>query len=290
VPANTFIATALAVSHVGAVVVPVDVDPKTNLMAAELVSERITPRTAAVIPVHLFGKPVEMDPLLSLCGKHGVAVLEDACQTHGAMYDGRRAGSFGVAAAFSFYPGKNLGAYEDGGAIVTSDDALAAKIRLLRDLGQERKYVHTVLGFNSRLDGLQAAILSAKLPHLDAWNEKRRAIAERYDREFVRAGIKTNSACAGTSVQHLYCVRVPGRARVTEALDATSIGYGIHYPTPIHLHAAYADLGYSAGAFPVSEKWSEQTLSLPIYAELTGEEVDRIIDVVTTAVQAQVQL
>ena len=284
IPANTFIATAFAISDVGATVVPVDVDPDTKLVTADLIAERITDRTAAVVPVHLFGKPVDIAPILQLCDARGIPVLEDAAQAHGARYRGGRAGSFGIAAAFSFYPAKNLGAYGDGGAIATSNEAIARKLRLLRDLGQERKYIHVVKGFNSRLDGLQAAVLSVKLRHLDAWNARRAEIAARYDRRFAEMGIRTNSACAGESVHHLYCIEVDDRDAILGALETASIGFGIHYPTPIHLHRAYADLGYRAGDFPVSEAWSKRTVSLPMFAELTDGEVDRVADVVRSAV------
>lgn len=283
VPANTFIATALAVSHVGARVVPVDVDPVTKLITAEQVEPAITERTKAVIPVHLFGKPVDMDPLLVLCRDRGILVLEDGCQAHGARYKGRRVGALGDAAAFSFYPGKNLGAYGDGGAITTSDATLADRIRLIRDLGQKQKYVHVIKGRNSRLDALQAAILSAKLPHLDSWNERRRAHAARYDQLFAERGIATNSQSSGESVQHLYCIAVDNREDLMKVLDDRGIGCGIHYPTPIHLHEAYRELGFMEGAFPVSERWSNQTLSLPMFAELTDAEVDEVVDTVSSA-------
>lgn len=282
-PANTFIATALAVSHVGATVVPVDVDPITNLLTVETLVPHLTPRTKAVVPVHLFGKPVDIDPILKLCRERGVAVLEDTAQAHGARYKGRRVGSFGTASAFSFYPGKNLGAYGDGGAVCTNDDAVAARVRLFRDLGQAKKYEHVVKGYNSRLDGLQAAVLAVKLRHLDGWNARRREIAARYDELFAQAGIETNGRSAGESVHHLYCVAVDERDAVMRALDAAQIGYGIHYPTPIHLHEAYRDLGYAHGDFPVSEAWSRRTLSLPIYAEMTNDEVETVAAVVRSA-------
>ncbi len=288
VPANTFIATALGASHLGAKVVPVDVDPVTKLLTADTVFPAITDRTKVIIAVHLFGKPVDLDPLLALAKSRGIFVLEDTAQAHGARYKGRRVGSFGAASAFSFYPGKNLGAYGDGGAITTNDDDIARRVRLLRDLGQERKYVHVIKGYNSRLDGLQAAVLSVKLRHLDAWNERRREIAKIYDEEFARAGIATNSASPGESVHHLYCIEVDDRDAVIAALDRESIGCGIHYPTPIHLHEAYADLGLNEGAFPISERWAKRTLSLPMYAELTNEEIDHVVAAVKAAVAVSV--
>lgn len=284
VPANTFIATALGASHLGAKIVLVEADETTNLITAEGIAKAITPRTKVVIPVHLFGKPVDIAPIVELCSSKGIAVLEDTAQAHGARYKGKRAGSFGTVSAFSFYPGKNLGAYGDGGAIATNDAALAKKIRLLRDLGQERKYVHTVKGYNSRLDGLQAAVLSVKLRHLDAWNARRREIAARYDKLFAEMGVKTNSASSGESVHHLYCIEVDDRDAVTPILDERKIGWGIHYPTPMHMHPAYADLGYREGDFPLAERWSRRTLSLPMFAEMTDEEVDRVADAVRSAV------
>lgn len=283
-PANTFIATALAVSHVGATVVPVDVDPQTNLVTAETIEPAITAKTKAVIPVHLFGKPVDLDPILALCAPRGIAVLEDACQAHGAAYKGKRTGSLGTAAAFSFYPGKNLGAYGDGGAITTNDEQLAAKIRLLRDLGQKQKYVHVVKGFNSRLDALQASVLSVKLRHLDRWNAARRKHAAKYDELFAEAGVRTNSAAPGESVVHLYCIYADDRDALMKHLDAKGIGCGIHYPTPIHLHEAYRELGYAEGAFPVSEAWSRKTLSLPMFAEMTDEEIETVAEAVATGI------
>lgn len=284
VPANTFIATALAVSHVGAKVVPVDVDAETKLITARHIEVAATPRTKAVIPVHLFGKPVDMDPIMDFCRAREILVLEDACQAHGARYNGKRVGSLGDAAAFSFYPGKNLGAYGDGGAITTNDPALAERMRLIRDLGQQKKYVHVVKGRNSRLDALQAAILSVKLPRLDEWNAMRRRHAARYDALFKEAGIQTNSECAGESVHHLYCIAVDDRESLMSSLDKLGIGHGIHYPTPIHLHEAYRDLGYSEGAFPVSEAWSQRTLSLPMFAELSNDEVEEVAAAVSAGI------
>jgi len=284
VPANTFIATALAVSHVGATLKLVDVDPRTNLIMAETVRAAFTPRTKVVIPVHLFGKPVDMAPLMAVCRAANVLVLEDACQAHGARYRGQRVGSFGHAAAFSFYPGKNLGAYGDAGAITTNDDALAERIRLTRDLGQRQKYEHVLVGRNSRLDALQAAVLSVKLSYLDDWNEQRRHHAASYDLAFEELGVPTNSVTAGESAQHLYCITVDDRESVIASLRERGIGYGIHYPTPIHLHAAYRDLGYVDGAFPVSEAWSRHTISLPMFAELRGDEISDVVSAVSTAV------
>jgi dTDP-4-amino-4,6-dideoxygalactose transaminase len=288
VPANTFIATALGASHLGAKVVPVDVDPVTNLMTAETLETAITPRTKVVIPVHLFGKPVDIDPILKLCAAKNIRVLEDTAQAHGARYKGKRVGGLGDISAFSFYPGKNLGAYGDGGAIVTNDDALAQRVRLFRDLGQQQKYVHVLKGYNSRLVGLQAAVLSVKLRKLDGWNERRRELAGRYDAAFVQAGIKTNSVSPGEAVFHLYCIEVDDRERVMKSLDEEKIGYGIHYPTPIHLHDAYRDLGYGEGSFPVSEAWSKRTLSLPMFAEMTDDELDRVVEAVKRAVAVPV--
>lgn len=287
VPANTFIATALAVSHVGATVVPVDVDASTKLIDGAHIASAITRKTAAVIPVHLFGKPVAMEPIRKLCDAKGIAILEDAAQAHGARCGNARVGTFGNAAAFSFYPGKNLGCYGDGGAIVTDSDDIAVSVRRLRDLGQTRKYIHAVKGYNSRLDGIQAAVLSVKLQRLDTWNARRRQLAKRYDALLQTKNVATNSSSpAGESVQHLYCVEVEGREDVVRMLEEAGIGHGIHYPTPIHRHEAYADLGYPEGAFPVSEAWCQRTLSLPMFAELEEEEMDRVVDVLTRALDA----
>lgn len=277
--ANSFIATALAISYTGARPVLVDVDPHTYTMDASLLEAAITPRTRAILPVHLYGQPADMDPILEVARRHGLVVIEDACQAHGAYYKGKRVGSLGHAAAFSFYPGKNLGAYGDGGMVVSSDEKVADSIRVLRNYGQREKYTHLVKGFNRRLDTLQAAVLRVKLKYLDGWNQARRQHASRYN------GLLANSpaslpveASFAQSVYHLYVIRVQDRDTVASHLREQGVATGIHYPIPIHLQPAYADLGYRAGDFPVTERLSRRILSLPMYAELTPEQLQLVVE------------
>ena len=275
--ANTFIATALAISSTGATPVLVDVDPRSYNVDPNAVRAVITPRTRAIIPVHLYGLPAEMDAINEIAAEHGLAVLEDACQAHGAWYKGRRAGSLGHAAAFSFYPGKNLGAYGDGGAIVTDDGALAAQLRSMRNYGQKAKYIHLNKGFNRRLDTLQAAILRVKLRYLDGWNAMRNHHAGTYHDLLSAASIGLPHRFERIeSAWHLYIVRTPFRDRMKSHLAAQGIMAGLHYPTPIHLQAAYADAGYRRGDFPVTERLSEEILSLPMYPELDSDSLERI--------------
>ncbi len=283
--ANSFIATTLAISYVGAKPILVDVDPRTYTMDASFLEAAITPRTRAIMPVHLFGQPADMDPILEVARRHGLVVIEDACQAHGAYYKGKRVGSLGHAAAFSFYPGKNLGAYGDGGMVVTNDEKVADRIRMLRNYGQREKYIHLVKGFNRRLDTLQAAVLRVKLSHLDEWNEARRRHASRYN------GLLANSpaslpveASFARSVYHLYVIRIQDRDSVMSRLREAGIATGIHYPVPIHLQPAYADLGYPAGSFPITEAYASQVLSLPMYAELRPEQIERVASAVRAAV------
>lgn len=275
--ANTFVATAFAISHAGATPVLVDADPETWTIDVTQVAAAITPRTRAIVPVHLYGGLCDMAPLLDLARERGIAVVEDACQAHGAREGGRRAGAFGDAAAFSFYPAKNLGAQGDGGIVVTSDDAIANRCRVLRNYGQRVKYHSEQLGYNRRLDTLQAAMLRVKLPFLDGWNAARRRHAAAYAaaleglplvRPVLRDGVE--------GVWHLYAIRVRGRDRVRDALAAEGIETGIHYPVPVHLQGAYAASPWRAGDFPVSERLSEETLSLPMYPELPAGAVDRV--------------
>jgi dTDP-4-amino-4,6-dideoxygalactose transaminase len=268
--ANTFIATALAISYTGATPVFVDIDPDTYNMDPRLLEKAITPRTRAIIPVHLYGQPADMDPILDIARSRNLSVIEDACQAHGARYKGRRVGSLGHLAAFSFYPAKNLGAYGDGGMVVTNDKALAESIKLMRNYGQREKNTHLLRGFNRRLDTLQAAVLRVKLRHLDKWNEERRQHARRYtqylsDTPFVAPF----EAEYGEPVYHLYVIRTQDRDGLRGYLQQQGISTGIHYPTPIHLQEAYRDLGYHRGSFPIAEEYAEQVLSLPMYAELS---------------------
>src|SRR5580700_5992047 len=283
VPANTYIASALAVSAVGARPVLVDADSN-YLIDPALLDAALTPRTKAIMPVHLYGQVVPMEPIMEFARRHELFVIEDACQAHGARWNGRGAGSFGDVAAFSFYPGKNLGAYGDGGAIVTSDAALAQRLRLMRDFGQRKKYEHLIKGGNCRLDSIQAAVLDVKLRRLDAWNEARRRHAAAYDARLAKIGIKPPVRLAEESHgYHLYAIEVEHRERVATVLRERGIATGIHYPIPIHLQPAYAELGLSRGAFPRTERSAERVLSLPMFPELTGEQIELVADALASA-------
>ncbi|HEY4816490.1 MAG TPA: DegT/DnrJ/EryC1/StrS family aminotransferase [Candidatus Acidoferrum sp.] len=277
--ANSFIASALAISHAGATPVLVDVDPDTYTINAAAIEKAISPRTKGIIPVHLYGHPADMDPIVQLAERHGLVIIEDACQAHGARYKGKRTGSLGHAAAFSFYPGKNLGGYGDGGMVVTGDQAVAKRLEMLRNYGQKEKYQHMFRGYNRRLDTLQAAVLRVKLKHLDEWNDARRLHAKSYRRLLEQSGIVTPYAVAhAEAVWHLYVIRVDQRDAMKEYLASRGISVGIHYPIPIHLQPAYRDLGYRQGDFPVTEEYARQILSLPMYAELTPEVIGRVAE------------
>lgn len=270
VPANTFIATAEAVSHIGATPVFVDCLEGSGLMDPAAVGPAVTPRTTAVVPVHLYGQPVDMDALAEVAATHGLAVVEDACQAHGATYKGRPVGSLGVTAAFSFYPGKNLGALGDGGAVTTSDPAAAEVVRLYRNHGQEDKYTHRVIGYCDRLHNLQAALLLVKLQRLAGWNEARRGAARDYDSTLEgRHGLTLTEVADGReAVYHLYVVMVEDRDGVRQQLGERGVESGIHYPVPLHLQPAYEGLGYGVGDFPVAERRAERILSLPMFPEI----------------------
>jgi len=276
VPAHTYIASALGIVHAGATPVFCDVDELTGLIDVDSAAERVTERTAAILPVHLYGQVCDMAAVGALAGRHGLLVIEDAAQAHGATYDGRPAGSLGAAAAFSFYPSKNLGALGDGGAICTSDPALAERARQLRHLGQRHKGEHLVAGFNERLDGLQAALLRVKLPHLDGWNRKRRALAELYRTSlagvFELLGERPESPC----VYHLFPIRTPHRDRVIEHLSREGISCGIHYWPAVHEQPPFAQGTRSGDALGRAERWARQELSLPLYPELEPDEALRI--------------
>ncbi|MBP6786559.1 MAG: DegT/DnrJ/EryC1/StrS family aminotransferase [Candidatus Promineofilum sp.] len=279
--ANTFIATTLAISNTGATPVLVDIDPETYNIDPAKIAAAITPRTKAIMPVHLYGQPVDMDPILAIARKHGLRVFEDAAQAAGARYKGRMVGSLGDAAGFSFYPGKNLGAYGDGGAVVTDDPEIAEKVRLLRNIGQKVKYYHEVKGFNHRLDTMQAAVLLVKLPHLDGWNTERRRAAATYadllaDLPFVTPATATYAE----HIFHLYVVRVHNREALMEYLKERGIASGLHYPIPIHLQPAYSELGYKQGDFPITEAYAETILSLPIFPELDDDKVAYVVDAI----------
>lgn len=279
-PANTFIATAEAASRIGAVPVFVDVDPDQLLIDPAAVESAITARTRAIVPVHLFGQTAPMDAITPIAERHGLVIVEDAAQAQGASSTVGRAGSLGRVAATSFYPGKNLGAAGDAGAVLTDDPAVAEIVRNLGAHGSSVKYVHDRVGVNSRLDAVQAAVLRAKLRRLDGWNAARRAAAARYaDLLADVPGVRVPTVRPGNEdVWHLYVVRVDERDRLMAALDAGGIGVGIHYPTPVHLTAAYAHLGYRRGAFPVAETASEQILSLPMFPHLTEAQQERVVD------------
>jgi dTDP-4-amino-4,6-dideoxygalactose transaminase len=285
--ANSFIASALAISHAGATPVLVDVDADTHTIDVAAIEKAITLRTKAIIPVHLYGHPADMDAIMNLAERRGLIVIEDACQAHGARYKGKTAGSLGHAAAFSFYPGKNLGAYGDGGAVVTNDEAIAKSLRMLRNYGQREKYQHMFRGYNRRLDTLQAAVLRIKLKHLEEWNDARRQHAKNYGRLLGQTGIGVPRAAAHyESVWHLYVIQTDQRDALKEYLATRGIGVGIHYPVPIHLQPAYRDLGYRQGDFPVTERCARRILSLPMYAELTPEIANRVAETASEFVAA----
>jgi dTDP-4-amino-4,6-dideoxygalactose transaminase len=280
-PANTFFGTVLPVLNLGATPVLVDCEEETATIDVNLVAEAISSRTKAVLAVHLYGHPSDIDPLEEVCASHGVSLVEDACQAHGARYKGRRTGSLGQAAAFSFYPSKNLGAYGDGGAVTTDDQELAERIQLLRNLGQASKYIHVAEGWNERLDTIQAAVLRVKLRHLDRWNALRRRHAHAYGEALADAGVRTPQAASWAEhIWHVYAVGTPRRDELRSALAAQSIATGVHYPVALHQQPALARLGYTRGAFPVTEAWAGELVSLPMFAELEPNEIEQIAGIV----------
>jgi dTDP-4-amino-4,6-dideoxygalactose transaminase len=279
VPSHTFVATWLAVSQCGAIPVAVEPDPATFNMDPARIEAAITPRTKVILPVHLYGQPADLDPILAIARRHGLRVLEDAAQAHGARYKGRRIGAHGDAVAWSFYPGKNLGALGDGGALTTDDPALADRVRMLRNYGSREKYVHEEQGFNSRLDALQAAVLRAKLPYLDAWNERRRAAADRYAQLLAGCGLQLPFVPEWAEpVWHLYVARHPRRDALQAGLAQQGVGTLIHYPTPPHLQQAYAGMGLRAGAHPIAERMARDVISLPMGPQLPPAAVDAAAD------------
>ncbi|OSM02120.1 DegT/DnrJ/EryC1/StrS family aminotransferase [Magnetofaba australis] len=286
VPAMTFAATALAVRQTGADVTLVDIDPATGLLDPSKLEAAITPAVKAIAPVHLYGQCADMEAILKIAAAHNLPVVEDAAQAHGATLGDRRAGSMGTLACFSFYPGKNLGAYGDGGMVTTNDAALAERLEQLRNLGSPQKYKHELNGCNSRLDTVQAAVLGVKLPHLDAWNAARREHAAWYDGQL--AGLKgaTPLTHNAGSVYHLYVTQVDNRDAVLKLLNEAGIGAGIHYPFAIHELGTFADLGYKAGDFPYAEALARHGVSLPIYAELTEAQRRRVITVLAEALES----
>jgi dTDP-4-amino-4,6-dideoxygalactose transaminase len=273
----TFVATVSAIDYVGAKAVFVDIDPRSFNIDPGAIEAAITAKTKAILPVHLYGQPADMDPIREIARRHRLVVIEDACQAHGAEYRGRRAGSLGDMACFSFYPGKNLGAYGEGGMVVTDNPEYARTIRMLRDWGAERKYHHVLKGYNYRLEGIQGAVLRVKLRYLEAWTEARRAAAARYDRLLGGSGVRTPEAMPDVRhVYHIYAIRTPRRQAWQEALQAQGIQTGIHYPTPVHLLPAFADLGYASGDFPHSERAANEVLSLPMFPELTAAQCEEV--------------
>lgn len=275
---NTFMATAEAITYCGADPIFVDVDPVYHTMDPELLEAAITPRTKAIIPVHLYGQTADMDPILAIARKHGIPVIEDACQAHGAEYKGRKAGTLGIAGCFSFYPGKNLGALGEAGAITTEDPDLLYKVQTLREHGQPRKYHHSMIGWNARMDGVQAAVLRVKLRHLARWNTLRRSHARVYDE--LLAGLENAvtpaEAAYARHVYHLYPVRVPDRDAVLKEMGELGVSCGVHYPVPVHRQAAYHHLELGTGSYPVSEKAAQELLSLPMFPELTRPQLEHV--------------
>ncbi len=276
---NTFIATAEAISLTGAEPVFVDVDPKSLLMTADNIEGAVTPKTKAIIPVHLFGRMVDMDPIMAVARRHHLYVIEDACQAHGASSRGRRAGSIGDAGCFSFYPGKNLGAYGEGGAVVVNSNEVAGRIRMLRDHGQSEKYYHTAIGWNDRMDGIQAAVLSVKLKYLERWNALRRKHARIYSSllSTVEAVRVPPEGAEEEQVFHVYALRASSRDELLQYLSSRGIGCAIHYPVPIHLQKAYEFLSLRAGTLPVAEQSAKELISLPMFAELRGDQIRAVV-------------
>jgi dTDP-4-amino-4,6-dideoxygalactose transaminase len=277
----TFVATSWAISYVGAKPVFVDIDDATFNLNSSLVERAITRRTKAVLPVHLYGHPCDLEPLLAICRKHKLPLIEDAAQAHAAKYRGKTVGTFGAMSCFSFYPGKNLGAYGEGGALVTNNAAYATRARALRDHGSTQRYYHDEVGFNYRLEGIQGAVLGVKLKHLAKWTSERRRVAHRYHELLAHTPLQLpREAGYAESAWHLYVVRHPRRDDLKKHLEASGIGCGLHYPLPVHLQKAYASLGHKPGDFPVGEKAARECLSLPIYPELADEQIQRVADVI----------
>ena len=281
----TFVATVAAIDYTGATPVFVDIDPVSYTIDVTQIENAITERTRAILPVHLYGQPADMDPILEIARRYGLTVIEDAAQAHRAEYKGRRVGSISDLSCFSFYPGKNLGAYGEGGMVVTNNPEYTRTIRMLRDWGQQSKYHHVLKGYNYRMDGLQGAILRVKLRHLDQWTEARRAHAAQYDQLLADSGVKTPTVMPYSHhVYHVYAMRSLQRDALQQELNERGIQTGIHYPIPVHLQQAYADLGYKLGDFPCSESAANQVLSLPMYAELSPEQIKIVSAAVSESV------
>jgi dTDP-4-amino-4,6-dideoxygalactose transaminase len=287
----TFIASVAAIGYVGARPVLLDIDPSSFTIDPGAIENAITARTKAILPVHLYGQPADMDPLMEVARRHGLVVIEDAAQAHGAKYRGVPVGGIGDLACFSFYPGKNLGAYGEGGAVTTGNVEFASTIRMLRDWGQDRKYHHVLRGFNYRMEGLQGAILRVKLRHLEQWTEARRAGAARYNELLADSGVETPKEMPwARHVYHIYTLRSHNRDGLQVALQAEGIQTGVHYPVPVHLQPVYADLGYGRGAFPHAEVAASQVLSLPLYPELSPETLAEVAAAVNRAALRKVQI
>jgi dTDP-4-amino-4,6-dideoxygalactose transaminase len=281
----TFVASVAAIVYTGARPVLVDIDPVSYTIDPARIEAAITPRTRAILPVHLYGQAADMDPILDIARRRGLLVIEDAAQAHGAEYKGRRAGSMGDVGCFSFYPGKNLGAYGEGGAVTTNNPELARTVRMLRDWGAETKYHHVLKGYNFRLEEIQAAVLSVKLRHIEAWTEARRAHARRYAALLAGTPVVTpREMDYARHVYHVYAIRSSDRDSLQRSLNAAGVHTGIHYPIPVHLLPAHADLGYAPGDFPHAERAAAEVLSLPMYAELTDEQLETVADAVRMAV------
>jgi dTDP-4-amino-4,6-dideoxygalactose transaminase len=284
----TFVASVAAVCYTGARPVLIDIDPRSFTMDPAAIEAAITPRTKAILPVHLYGQSADMDPIMEIGRRRGIVVIEDAAQAHGAKYKGRPVGSIGDMACFSFYPGKNLGAYGEGGAVTTNNVKHASTVRMLRDWGQDRKYHHVLRGYNYRMEGFQGAILRVKLRHLEQWTEARRAVVNQYNERLANSGVERPVEMPwARHVYHVYTLRTDDRDAMQASLQAEGIQTGIHYPVPVHLQPAYADLGYERGAFPQSEAASAQVLSLPLYPELSSEAVTEVASAVRRAVASR---
>ncbi len=283
----TFVASVAAILYAGARPVLVDIDPRSFNMDPKAIEAAITPRTKAIMPVHLYGQPADMDPIMEIARRHKLVVIEDAAQAHGAKYKGRPVGSIGDMGCFSFYPGKNLGAYGEGGAVTTSNREYAHTIRMLRDWGQDRKYHHLLRGYNYRMEGFQGAILRVKLRHLEKWTEARRAVVAKYNELLADAGVvRPQEMSWARHVYHVYTLRSEDRNMLQQTLTEAGIQTGIHYPVPVHMQTAYSDLGYGQGAFPQSEKAAAEVLSLPLFPEMTDQQIQTVSQAVSRVAQA----
>lgn len=273
----TFVATTAAIGYTGATPVFVDIDPVTFTMDVTQIERAITKKTKAILPVHLYGQAADMDPILAIASRHGLVVIEDACQAHGTKYKGRPVGAIGDAGCFSFYPGKNLGAYGEGGMVVTNREDFEKSMRMLRDWGAEKKYHHVLKGYNYRMEGMQGAILRVKLRHLPAWTKARRDHAAAYGKLLVSSGVQTPiEAPYSAHVYHVYAVRTTDRVSLQRTLQSHGVSSGIHYPIPVHLQPAYAELGHGVGSFPESERAANEVLSLPMFPELTATQIEQV--------------